>query len=73
MLEEYIETPKPHSLPRLKFIPSPTGNMTPENEEEFKFLMSEFYKGERYTYDTNEYEREKLHLEEFLFYRKKFE
>lgn len=45
MLEEYIETPKPHSLPKLKYIPSPTGIMTPENEEEFQFLMSEIYKG----------------------------
>lgn len=45
MLEEYIETPKPYSLPKLKYIPSPTGIMTPENEEEFQFLMSEIYKG----------------------------
>lgn len=35
--------------------------------------MSEFYKGNRYTYDTESYERTKQQLEEFLFYRKKFE
>jgi len=73
MLEQYIETPKPQSLPRLKYIPSPTGAMTPENQEEFQFLMNEFYKGNRYTYDTENYERNKLQLDEFLFYRRKFE
>lgn len=59
MLEQYIETPKAHSLPRLKYIPSPTGALTPENQEEFEFLMSEFYKGNRYTYDTESYEHTK--------------
>jgi len=35
MLEQYIEMPKPQSLPRLKYIPSPTGSLSAENEEEF--------------------------------------
>ncbi len=35
--------------------------------------MSEFYDGNRYTYDTEDYEKQKMQLEEFLFYRRKFE
>lgn len=52
MLEQYIEVPRAFSLPKLKYIPSPTGAITPENEEEFQFLMNELYKGQRYTYET---------------------
>jgi hypothetical protein len=43
----------------MKYIPSPHGELSPENEEEFKFLMSEIYKGQRYTIDTDEYEKSK--------------
>lgn len=35
MLEQYVEVPRGHSLPKLKYIPSPTGDLTPENEEEY--------------------------------------
>ena len=73
MLEQLIEVPKAHSLPRKKYIRSPSASMTPEQDEEFRFLVAEFYKGNRYTYETEDYEKWKVQLQEFLFYRRKFE
>ena len=34
MLEQFVEVPRAHTMPKLKYIPSPKGNMTPENEED---------------------------------------
>lgn len=55
MLEQFVEVPRAQSMPRRKYIASPS--MSPEHEEEFKFLLSEFYKGNRYTLDEEECEK----------------
>ena len=73
ILEQYVDVPKAQSLPNMKYISTPTGCMTPENQEEFELMIAELYKGQRYEFDTNEYEQQRQSLEEFLFYRKKFE
>lgn len=57
-----MEVPKALSLPRQKYIPTPD-DLSPENEEEFEFLMQEFYKGSRYAYDIEEYEHYKVNLD----------
>lgn len=57
MLEEYVEVPKAGSLPKYKYIPSPTGEMSPDNEEEYALMMQELYSGSRYEFDTSDYER----------------
>ena len=44
-----------------------------ENQEELERLMSKYNSNPDYEYDIAEYEKYKTHLEEFLFYRKKFE
>jgi hypothetical protein len=58
LLEQYVEVPRAASLPKLKYIPTPMGSMTQENQEEFEIMMAEIYKfTSRYEYDTTEYER----------------
>jgi hypothetical protein len=65
--------PRSVSLPKLKYIPTPTDSLSPEGQEEFELMMQEIYKGNRYDFDISEYERHRQQLEDFLFYRKKFE
>lgn len=59
LLESYVEVPRASSLPKYKYIPTPPGSITSENYEEFQFMIAELYKGSRYEFDTNDYEKQR--------------
>lgn len=86
ILEEYIEVPRAHSLPKRVFHPSP--DLRPEalaNEnltdmQRTQLIEAQMYYQERgikmphrYEYDIKDVQQRKQAIEEFVFYRKKFE
>lgn len=86
LLNQHIELPKPHSTPKQNYIPSP--DMRPEaihdenltEIERQNLMQQQLYfeqtgiqvKG-RYEYNIKEVQDRKQLMDEFKFYRKKFE
>jgi hypothetical protein len=86
ILMQYIEVPRPHSDPRKILIPSPdmrpeallNENLTDAERQQLHQYQLYFKEtGQRipsqYQYDLKEVGVRKQQLQEFLFYRKKFE
>lgn len=86
ILEEYIEVPRAHSLPKRVFHPSP--DLRPEaladenltDMQRTQLIEAQMYYQERgikmphrYEYDIKDVQQRKQAIEEFVFYRKKFE
>lgn len=86
ILEEYIEVPRAHSLPKKVFHPSP--DLRPEaladenltDIQRNQLLEAQMFYQEsgikiphRYEYDIEVVQKKKQAIEEFVFYRKKFE
>lgn len=86
ILEEYIEVPRAHTLPKHVFHPSPDLRpeaLADENLTELQktqLIEAQLFYQEsgikiphRYEYDIKEVQHRKQAIEEFVFYRKKFE
>jgi hypothetical protein len=73
MLEQYVEVPRPMTVPRMRYIPSPDAETIFESEQEFQMIMTSLAHGQRYTLDTNEFKKSNQLLHDYLFYRRKFE
>jgi hypothetical protein len=71
MLEQYIPVPRSMSLPRIKYQSHLPEDL--DSEEDLDLAMAKLSADPGYEYDISDYEKYKTHLEEFLFYRKKFE
>lgn len=69
MLEQFVDVPRSFSLPKIKY----NNHLHGLEFEEIDILMNENETDSKYEYDIQEYEKFKNSLEEFLFFRKKFE
>ena len=86
LLREYIEVPTAHSLPKKCYIPSPDmrpealhdENLTPQQREhllqqQMLYQQTGLKLQGRYEYDLRDVQEKKMQMDEFKFYRKKFE
>lgn len=76
ILETYVEVPRGMSVPKLKYNEHLHRSQMKGSSDKKDFRAKEISimeEDSQYEYDVQEYEKFKAQLEEFLYFRKKFE